>query len=73
MLELSNLMSIIDLKKTYLELLKSKELSTDLDLDSSRIRMFAMGKELKDDLFVYSYDIINESTVQVMFRQPVAD
>jgi len=25
-----------------------------------------MGKELKDDLFIYSYDIIDESTVQVM-------
>jgi len=25
--------------------------------------MFAMGKELKDDLFIYSYDIIDESTV----------
>tara|TARA_B110000285_G_scaffold97687_1_gene111485 strand:- start:864 stop:1001 length:138 start_codon:yes stop_codon:yes gene_type:complete len=33
-----------------------------------QIRMFAMGKELKDDLFVYSYDIINESTVQVMIK-----
>ena len=28
--------------------------------------MFAMGKELKNDLFLYSYDIMNESTVQVM-------
>jgi len=27
-----------------------------------------MGKELKDDLFIYSYDIINESTVQVMIK-----
>ena len=27
------------------------------------LRMFAMGKELKDDLFIYSYDIIDESTV----------
>ena len=31
--------------------------------------MFAMGKELKDDLWVYSYDIINESTVQVMIKK----
>jgi hypothetical protein len=37
-------------------------------LEISKIRMFAMGKELKDDLFVYSYDIINESTVQVMIK-----
>ena len=34
-----------------------------------KIRMFAMGKELKDDLFIYSYDIINESTVQVMIKK----
>jgi hypothetical protein len=33
------------------------------DILTDKIRMFAMGKELKDDLFVYSYDIINESTV----------
>ena len=29
----------------------------------SALRMFAMGKELKDELFIYSYDIIDESTV----------
>ena len=29
-----------------------------------------MGKELKDDLFIYSYDIIDESTVQVMITKP---
>jgi hypothetical protein len=31
--------------------------------------MFAMGKELKDDLFIYSYDVMNESTIQVMIRK----
>lgn len=43
----------------YIDNLKDKGngLSTD------KIRMFAMGKELKDDLFIYSYDILNESTV----------
>ena len=55
-------MSIIDLKKTYVELLNTKELNPD-GIDSTKIRMFAMGKELKDDLFVYSYDIMNESTI----------
>ena len=34
--------------------------------ESSNIRMFTMGKELNNDLFVNSYDIIDESTVQVM-------
>ena len=28
-----------------------------------------MGKELKDDLFLYSYDLLNESTVQVMIKK----
>ena len=36
------------------------------------MRMFAMGKELKDDLYLYSYDIMNEMTVQVMIRQAAA-
>jgi len=63
-LELSNLLTIVEFKQKYI---------TDLGdqgegLEISKIRMFAMGKELKDDLFVYSYDIINESTVQVMIK-----
>ena len=33
--------------------------------------MFAMGKELKNDLFIYSYDIIDESTVQVMITKNI--
>ena len=28
-----------------------------------------MGKELKEDLFIYSYDIMNESTVQAMIKK----
>lgn len=31
--------------------------------------MFAMGKELKNDLFVYSYDISSELTIQVMIKK----
>ena len=67
-MELNNLMGVVDFKKKYVELLNSKEL-TKGELDPANIRMFAMGKELKDDLFIYSYDIINESTVQVMIRK----
>ena len=61
-MELSNLVSISDLKKMYVDLLEEKELSKG-KTDTSLIRFFAMGKELKDDLFVYSYDIMNESTI----------
>lgn len=67
-MELSNLMNILELKNKYLKLLEEKEL-TKGDIEASQIRLFAMGKELKDDLFVYSYDIMNESTIQVMIRK----
>jgi len=61
----SNLLSIIEFKTLYINSLGSKA----ADLHTDNIRMFAMGKELKNDLFVYSYDIINESTVQVMISK----
>jgi len=31
--------------------------------------MFCLGKELKDDLFLYSYDMMDEITVQAMFKK----
>ena len=54
-----------DFKQLYIDNLKDKE----GEIDKSKIRMFAMGKELKDDLFLYSYSIMNESTIQVMIRK----
>ena len=59
----SNLMAISDFKNMYVTELNDAAVTVD------KIRMFAMGKELKDDLFIYSYDIINESTVQVMIKK----
>lgn len=67
-MELSNLIGVADLKNQYVDLLVEKELSKE-KIDTSLIRFFAMGKELKDDLFIYSYDIMNESTIQVMIRK----
>lgn len=55
-MEVSNMMSVEDFKKMYIA-----KLEEDIQLDC--IRMFAMGKELKNDLFMYSYDIMNETTV----------
>lgn len=60
----SNLMPITEFKEAYIKAIGDK--GTGLTID--KIRMFAMGKELKDDLFLYSYDILNESTVQVMIK-----
>jgi len=64
-LECSNLLPVSKFKELYIEELG--EAGAELEL--SKLRMFAMGKELKDDLFVYSYDIMNESTVQVMIKK----
>ena len=61
-MDMSNLLNILELKNRYVKLLDEKEL-TKGDVESSQLRMFAMGKELKDDLFIYSYDILNESTI----------
>jgi hypothetical protein len=39
------------------------------DIKAEKVRMFCLGKELKDDLFLYTYDIIDEMTVQVMIAK----
>ena len=63
-MEISNLLPISQFKQQYITDLGDKGEGLAVD----QIRMFAMGKELKDDLFIYSYDIIDESTVQVMIK-----
>lgn len=40
---------------------------TDLPLEN--IRIFCLGKELKDDLFLYSYDVANDMVMQAMIKQ----
>lgn len=53
------------LKQSYL-----KELSlNESDVPLSSLRLFCMGKELKEDLFLYSYDINEDMVVQAMFKK----
>ena len=66
-LDVSNLLQISEFKVKYALELNDEEITSDNCLE--KIRMFAMGKELKDDLFIYSYDIMNESTVQAMIKK----
>ena len=66
-LKVSNLVPITEFKAMYIKALK-KEKNEDIS-STDNVRMFAMGKELKDDLFLYSYDLLNESTVQVMIKK----
>ena len=40
-----------------------------VDIKADKVRMFCLGKELKDDLFLYTYDITDELTIQVMIAK----
>ena len=57
--DISNLTSIRDLKNMFIE-------KMSLDLQPENIRFFCLGKELQDDLFLYSYDIKDEMAIQCM-------
>ena len=63
---ISNLTSVKQLKAMYAE-----ELSLELTVE--QIRFFCLGKELQDDLFLYSYDIKDEMTIMAMKRQGFTD
>jgi hypothetical protein len=62
-LQISNLLSIVDFKKEYISQLGEDGITME------NVRLFAMGKELKEELWIYSYDIMNESTVQAMIKK----
>ena len=38
------------------------------EIPLSRLRFFCMGKELQDDLFLYSYDIATDMVIQAMIK-----
>lgn len=59
----SNLISILELKQKYIEKVGDKELKPEI------VRMFVLGREMKDDLFLFSYDIMDEITIQVMVKK----
>lgn len=61
----SNLLTILELKEDYIECNKNKDAK---GLTTDRVRFFVMGKELKNDLFVYSYDITPDLTIQAMIK-----
>lgn len=64
-LQVSNQTQIQDLKAAYLE---SSGVDGTLD-DLSGLRFFCMGKELKDELYLYSYDIASDMVVQAMIKK----
>lgn len=66
-LECSNWLSIAEFKQMYIDKLGAA--AAEAGLTVQKIRMFCLGKELKDELFIYTYDIIDEMTVQVMISK----
>jgi hypothetical protein len=38
-------------------------------LDPDMCRFFYCGKECKDDLFIYSYEMTDDMTIQCMYRK----
>jgi hypothetical protein len=59
---ISNHATILDLKAKYTELEGSEKFSADL------LRIFFMGKDLKDNDKLYKYKITNDLTLQAMVR-----
>lgn len=59
----TNLISVAEFKQAYLNKINERDLKLD------NIRMFCLGKELKDELFLYSYDIVDEMVLQVMYKK----
>lgn len=60
----SNVSQIEAVKQQYIDTVGD---SSGLSID--RIRFFCLGKELKNELFLYSYEIENNMVVQAMIRK----
>ena len=67
-LQLSNLSTISAVKQAYLDALGAEKVA-ELSLALEKVRLFSMGQELKDELFIYSYNIKDNMVMQAMFRK----
>jgi hypothetical protein len=64
--DVPNNIKIMDLKEMFANAENKKKGKEPLDV--TLIRLFYSGKECKDDLFVYSYDMAEGMTLTVMIR-----
>ena len=62
-MNVSNKLSVAELKLQYL----GERAQEGVGLEN--IRIFCLGKELKDDLFLYSYEIADGIVMQVMIKK----
>jgi len=63
MISTNNKAKIPEAKMTFLE---TAELTKQVEDDS--VRFFCLGKELKNEFFLYSYDISEDTVIQAMAR-----
>ena len=66
--DIDNDISIMDLKKLYITNLAAEKPGSEEGIEAARLRFFCLGKELKDELFVYSYDLVDDLTIQCVQR-----
>ena len=64
-LSVLNNLQVATLKQNYLSALGLSE----SDVPLTNLRFFCMGKELSNELFLYSYDINEDMVVQAMFKK----
>ena len=68
-LDVSNLASILELKQLFTQACNQRN-QYGGKVKPGYIRCFCLGKELKDDLYLYSYDVKEGMTIQAMVRMP---
>lgn len=64
----SNLSTIEQVKGIYLEQCDQAKVE-EKGATAEKVRFFCLGKELKNDLFLYSYEMADKIVVQAMLRQ----
>jgi len=64
----SNLCSIEQVKDAYISLV-GPEKCGEHNADASKLRFLCMGKELKDELFIYSYEMQDNFVIDAMLRK----
>lgn len=67
--KVSNLASIEQVKQSYLEMIDESVKAEHGIAGEANVRFFCLGKELKDELFVYSYEMFDGIVVQVTIRK----
>ena len=60
----------IQVEKLKMQYLEAIGMSSE-EIPIARLRFFCMGKELKDDLYLYSYDIASDMVIQAMIKEDI--